>query len=68
VIEMLCDWKAASERMRKRPGFPAAPGRSEAPQYTDSFLESIRLNQQRWGFGDELRRILENTARELGFV
>lgn len=68
VIEMLCDWKAASERMKKRPGFPAAPGRVEAPTYDDNFVRSIELNQKRWGFSDELRSILENTARELGFV
>lgn len=52
LIEMLCDWKAAGERH--------ATG--------SNILRSIDLNQQRWGYTDELRSILENTARELGLV
>lgn len=44
------------------------PGRPEAPQYDDDFLRSIVLNQERFGYGDELRQILENTARALGFA
>lgn len=63
LVEMLVDWKAASERMRKP--MPAAPGRPEAPQYDSDFMRSIALNQERFGYGDELRAILENTAREL---
>jgi hypothetical protein len=64
LVEMLVDWKAASLRMRKPT--PAAPGRPEAPQYDSDFLRSIALNQERFGYSDELRQILENTARELG--
>lgn len=64
LVEMLVDWKAASLRMRKPT--PAAPGRPEAPQYDASdFMRSIALNQERFGYSDELRSILENTAREL---
>lgn len=66
LIEMLVDWKAASERMRKP--MPAAPGRPEAPQYDSDFIRSIRLNQERFGYSDELAEILINTARELGLV
>lgn len=66
LVEMLVDWKAASERHRKP--MPAAPGRPEAPQYDNDFRRSIALNQERFGYGDELRSILENTARELGFI
>lgn len=67
LVEMLVDWKAASERMRKPT--PAAPGRPEAPQYDRAdFLGSIALNQERFGYGDEVRAILENTARELWLV
>lgn len=66
LLEMLVDWKAASERMRKP--MPAAPGRPEAPLYDNDFLRSIALNQERFGYGDELRAILENTARELGLA
>lgn len=48
LVEMLCDWKAATER------------------HTNGDLgKSIEINQGRFGFGDELRQILENTAREL---
>jgi len=67
LTEMLVDWKAASLRMRKP--MPAAPGRPEAPQYDASdFMRSITLNQERFGYSDELRSILENTARELGLT
>lgn len=66
LIEMLCDWKAASERHSNRPQMPAAAGRAEAPKYDSNIMRSIGLNQERWGYTDELRSILENTARELG--
>ena len=66
LLEMVCDWYAASQRMRKPT--PAAPGRQEAPQYDNDFERSIALNAERFGYGDELRAILTNTARELGFI
>lgn len=67
LTEMLVDWKAASLRMRKPT--PAAPGRPDAPAYDPAdFLGSIALNQERFGYSDELRSILENTARELGLL
>lgn len=66
LLEMICDWKAASERMR--PSAPSSPGRPSAPKYSADFLAGIALNQERFGYSDELRAILENTARELGFV
>lgn len=66
LIEMLCDWKAASERHSNRPQMPAAEGRAEAPKYDSNIMRSIGLNQERWGYSDELRSILENTVRELG--
>jgi len=31
-------------------------------------MRSITLNQERFGYSDELRSILENTARELGLT
>lgn len=49
LIEMLVDWKAASERH--------ADG---------DFLASIEYNQGRFGYTDEMKAILLNTARELG--
>lgn len=66
LIEMLCDWKAASERTRKPT--PAAPGRPGAPAYDSDFERSLALNQERFGFTDELLAILTNTARELGYI
>jgi hypothetical protein len=66
LIEMLADWKAASERHGgHRPPMPAAPGRSDAPEYDSDLVRSIGLNQERFGYGDELRAILENTAVEM---
>lgn len=51
VLEMLCDWKAATER------------------HADGSLpRSIEINQKRFGYSDELRMILENTARSLGWL
>jgi hypothetical protein len=50
VLEMLCDWKAAT--MRHNDG---------------NLAKSISMNQQRFGYSDELKQILINTATELGF-
>ena len=62
LIEMLVDWYAASQRMR-----PSAPStRGDVPDYNSDFERSILLNQERFGYGDELAAILGNTARELG--
>lgn len=48
VIEMLCDWKAAT--MRHADG---------------DLAKSIEINQSRFGYSDELKSILVNTAKEL---
>lgn len=51
IIEMLADWKAATER------------------HVDGDLaRSIELNQKRFGYSDELRAILANTARAFGWL
>ena len=46
LTEMLCDWKAAGER------------------HDDGgdLYRSIEINQQRFGYSDDFRRLLENTA------
>lgn len=45
ILEMLCDWKAASMR------------------HPDSnFIESIEKNQERFGYSDDVKQILINTA------
>jgi hypothetical protein len=51
LIEMLCDWKAATERHED-----------------GDMARSIQQNQERFGYSDELRLVLENTARELGLL
>jgi len=45
LIEMLCDWKAAS--LRHDDG---------------NIFKSIEINKKRFGYSDELKEILENTA------
>lgn len=51
VIEMLCDWKAATLR------------------HADGDLrKSIEINQKRFGYSDELKTLLVNTAVYLGLV
>ena len=66
LVEMLCDWKAASER-HDRPPAPAAPGRPDAPQYDSRISRSIEINKERFGYSDELATILANTVREMGW-
>lgn len=46
LVEMLCDWSAAGKRHADNAGL----------------RKSIELNQARFGYSDELRAILENTA------
>lgn len=46
VVEMLCDWKAAS--MRHNDG---------------NLLKSIEINARRFGYDDQLKQILINTAK-----
>lgn len=51
VIEMLMDWKAASER-----------------HATGDVVKSIEQNQGRFGYSDDLKAILLNTAKEMGWI
>jgi hypothetical protein len=52
VVEMLVDWKAASERM--------ADG--------GDILNSIRHNEKRFGMSPQISQILRHTAVEMGWV
>lgn len=52
IMEMFCDWKAASERMKQGSG---------------SIIQSIEYNAGRFGLSKQLTAILLNTARELGW-
>lgn len=45
LLEMICDWKASSER------------HSDGDIY-----KSIEINQKRFGYSDDLKNILKNTA------
>lgn len=58
LIEMLCDWKAASERV--------APvvGQTEAERFRRSLLQ----NDDRFGISEQLSEIIVNTAVALGFI
>jgi uncharacterized protein DUF5662 len=49
LIEMLCDWKAAGQRHTDDKGL----------------IHSIEVNQKRFGYSDELKQILLNTAAEI---
>jgi hypothetical protein len=51
LVEMLCDWKAATLR------------------HADGDLRrSIEQNAERFGYGDEMKRLLLNTADALGWT
>ncbi len=56
LIEMLCDWRAASERVKQR---------TDDPDKVKSFEAGLAYNQERFGYSDELSEILRNTVREL---
>ena len=45
LIEMICDWKAATLR-----------------HHDGNILKSIELNQERFGYSDELKQIIINTV------
>lgn len=56
LLEMLCDWRAASERVKQR---------TDDPEKVSTFEAGLQHNQERFGYSDELAEILLNTAREL---
>lgn len=59
LIEMLCDWRAASERMKQR---------TDDPEKVKSFESGLLHNKERFGISDDLYEILLNTARELDML
>lgn len=56
LIEMLCDWRAASERVKQR---------TDDPDKVKTFTDGLEYNFQRFEISDDLAQILKNTAREL---
>ncbi len=61
LLEMVCDWIAAG--MRHDDGSVTRP--SERSRV--DFDRSAAINQERFGYSDELASILRNTARTLGY-
>lgn len=59
LLEMLCDWRAASERVKQR---------TDDPDRVVTFEEGLKYNQERFGYSDEIAEILRNTAQELGMI
>lgn len=57
LIEMLCDWRAASERVKQR---------TDDPEKVATFESGLAFNKERFDISDDLYEILLNTARELG--
>lgn len=57
LIEMVCDWRAASERVAQR---------TDDPLKVKTFRDGLAHNQERFGYSDELAEIIDNTCRELG--
>jgi len=48
IVEMFCDWKAASEEHKN-----------------DGLKRSLQINRERFGLGEQLAKIFENTRRKL---
>lgn len=59
LIEMLCDWRAASERVKQR---------TDDPEKMKTFESGLLHNKERFGISDDLYEILLNTARELDML
>ena len=57
LIEMLCDWRAASERSKQR---------TDDPEKVKTFADGLAYQQERFGYSDEVAEILLNTVKELG--
>src|SRR5574338_112650 len=56
LIEILCDWRAASERVKQR---------TDDPEKVKTFESGLAFNFERFGIEPQLAGILMNTAREL---
>lgn len=56
LLEMLCDWRAASERTKQR---------ADPPDRVASFESGLAYNFERFGIEPQLQQVLVNTVREL---
>lgn len=59
LLEMLCDWRAASERMKQR---------TDDPAKVSTFAVGLEHNFERFRIGEQLAAVLRNTGHELGFA
>ena len=59
LIEMLCDWRAASERMKQR---------TDDPEKVKTFEAGLVHNFERFGIDEQLAYVLMNTAKELDLL
>ena len=57
LIEMLCDWRAASERVKQR---------TDDPEKVKTFESGLEHNFERFSIDPQLASILRNTVDELG--
>lgn len=58
LIEMLCDWRAASERVKQR---------TDDPEKVKTFELGLEHNFTRFYIGPQLAQIMRNTCKELEF-
>lgn len=58
LMEMLCDWRAASERVKQR---------TDDPEKVSTFEAGLEHNFKRFNIDPQLASILRNTVRELRF-
>ena len=58
LIEMLCDWRAASERVKQR---------TDDPEKVSTFEAGLEYNFERFNIDPQLAQILRNTVKELDF-
>lgn len=56
ILEMVCDWRAASERMQQR---------TDDPEKMKTFESGLAYNFKRFGIEPQLAQIIRNTVREL---
>ena len=59
LMEMLCDWRAASERVKQR---------TDDPDKVNTFEAGLEHNFERFSIDPQLASILRNTSKELGFI
>ena len=58
LMEMVCDWRAASERVKQR---------TDDPDKMSSFESGLEFNFERFSIGPQLASIIRSTIKELKF-